>query len=128
MMVHDFPWWVSVVLAGLVYGFMRWVCPHLMQDNAVMKIIFQGMAQVPWLGGFICLIMAGLAFFHQRVVKVIESPKVSASAPEPRLAPQSPGCPLCGNDMVQRQARRGATAGRFFWGCSGYPACKGTRD
>ena len=28
--------------------------------------------------------------------------------------------------MVERTARRGSNAGNQFWGCSAYPACKGT--
>jgi restriction system protein len=36
-------------------------------------------------------------------------------------------CPLCGKPMVLRTAIRGANAGNQFWGCSAYPACKGTR-
>ncbi len=39
----------------------------------------------------------------------------------------APACPLCGKPMVQRTARRGSNAGSQFWGCSAYPACKGTR-
>jgi restriction system protein len=37
------------------------------------------------------------------------------------------GCPVCGSPMVKRQAKRGANAGAYFYGCSRYPACKGTR-
>lgn len=40
----------------------------------------------------------------------------------------APACPLCDRPMVQRTARRGSNAGNQFWGCSGYPACKGTRS
>lgn len=36
-------------------------------------------------------------------------------------------CPQCGAPMVQRTAKRGATAGEKFWGCTAYPACRGTR-
>jgi len=36
-------------------------------------------------------------------------------------------CPLCGKLMVLRTARKGGRAGSQFWGCSGYPECKGTR-
>ena len=39
----------------------------------------------------------------------------------------TPACPLCGKPMVERIARRGSNAGNSFWGCSTYPACKGTR-
>jgi four helix bundle suffix protein len=39
----------------------------------------------------------------------------------------APACPLCGKPLVVRTARKGAHAGAQFWGCSAYPACKGTR-
>lgn len=39
----------------------------------------------------------------------------------------APPCPLCGNAMVQRTARKGSLAGSRFWGCAGYPRCTGTR-
>lgn len=48
----------------------------------------------------------------------------AATAVSPALAPD---CPLCGKSMLQRTAKRGASAGNRFWGCSGYPACRGTR-
>jgi four helix bundle suffix protein len=40
----------------------------------------------------------------------------------------TPSCPVCGKGMRQRTARTGPHAGQPFWGCSSYPACKGTRD
>jgi four helix bundle suffix protein len=39
-----------------------------------------------------------------------------------------PLCPDCGRPMRQRIPRTGERAGRPFWGCTGYPACKGTRE
>jgi|WetSurMetagenome_2_1015567.scaffolds.fasta_scaffold282661_2 restriction system protein len=36
-------------------------------------------------------------------------------------------CPQCGSEMVLRTARKGANAGQQFWGCSKFPACRGTR-
>jgi len=39
----------------------------------------------------------------------------------------SPQCPNCGKAMVLRAARRGANAGSQFWGCPGFPGCRGTR-
>lgn len=35
-------------------------------------------------------------------------------------------CPKCENEMVLRTARRGAGAGRQFWGCSTFPRCQFT--
>jgi len=40
--------------------------------------------------------------------------------------PAAPSCPVCGKPLVLRTARKGSRAGSHFWGCSGYPACKGT--
>ena len=37
-------------------------------------------------------------------------------------------CSLCAKPMVRRTAKRGAHAGDEFWGCTGYPACRGTRS
>lgn len=48
---------------------------------------------------------------------------VSAAADTPSV----PGCPTCSKPMVKRTAKRGANAGEEFWGCSAYPACRGTR-
>lgn len=36
-----------------------------------------------------------------------------------------PACPRCGKPMVLRTAKSGKNAGQPFWGCSGYPQCKG---
>ena len=37
-------------------------------------------------------------------------------------------CPQCGGGMIKRTAKTGVNAGNQFWGCSSYPACKGTRN
>ncbi len=34
-------------------------------------------------------------------------------------------CPRCGAAMVERTAKRGANAGKTFWGCSRFPQCRG---
>ncbi len=40
---------------------------------------------------------------------------------------ETPACPKCGKPMRLRTAKQGSNAGSQFWGCSGYPECKGTR-
>jgi len=37
----------------------------------------------------------------------------------------APACPLCGKPMRRREARTGLHAGEPFWGCSGWPECRG---
>ena len=88
-------------------------------------------------------------FANGRNVKLIDGPKLhglirqaqGASPQRPALgataapmrekaaatAPALPTCPNCAKPMVERTAKRGANAGGKFWGCTGYPACKGVR-
>ncbi|MFC1601412.1 four helix bundle protein [Candidatus Sumerlaeota bacterium] len=40
----------------------------------------------------------------------------------------APVCPDCGKPMSRRTARSGPRAGQAFWGCSGFPDCRGTRS
>jgi len=49
------------------------------------------------------------------------------SDPTDRSDQKIPACPLCGKLMVLRTARKGRNAGAQFWGCCGYPECKGVR-
>ena len=66
----------------------------------------------------------------QARVEIDRSPARPAAAPavQPTVAPvQTSSCPSCAKPMVRRTAKRGANAGAEFWGCTGYPACRGTR-
>jgi DNA-binding helix-hairpin-helix protein with protein kinase domain len=56
-----------------------------------------------------------------------QSAPVSPQATRPAAPATSTNCPQCGSRMVLRTARRGGGRGRQFWGCSRYPACRGTR-
>lgn len=64
-----------------------------------------------------------------RIMRV-SGPVVQPSAPAATPVQPSTGhiksCPLCGNQMVARTAKRGSNVGQNFWGCRGYPACRGT--
>lgn len=55
---------------------------------------------------------------HQAVEPAVQPPPATA---------QAPSCPACSKAMVRRTAKRGANAGSEFWGCTGYPVCRGTR-
>jgi four helix bundle suffix protein len=43
------------------------------------------------------------------------------------VMPDAPACPECGKPMRRRTARQGTHAGESFWGCTGYPECRGSR-
>lgn len=41
--------------------------------------------------------------------------------------PNAPNCPDCGKVMQKRFPRNGSQNSHPFWGCTGFPACHGTR-
>ncbi|MBI5307008.1 MAG: four helix bundle protein [Planctomycetes bacterium] len=42
--------------------------------------------------------------------------------------PTDQKCPLCGKLMTLRTAKKGKNPGSQFWGCTGYPECRGVRN
>lgn len=50
-----------------------------------------------------------------------------ASAVSDPGADIAPACPQCGRAMISRLAGRGESRGLAFWGCSGFPGCRGVR-
>ncbi len=120
------PWWVGVALAVVSYfGF------HMlaMQDPApVAKDVaelgpFARTKLLHTLAVFLQYVLPA-AFLFGALGSVIKRFRVENSPP----TPSEVTCPSCGARMVMRTARRGAGAGRKFWGCSKYPACKGTQE
>ena len=59
------------------------------------------------------------------VASATATPTQSSAATS--AAGQAPACPVCDSAMTLRIAKRGVNAGSDFWGCTKYPACKGTR-
>lgn len=55
--------------------------------------------------------------------EILSSPRTVSALFVDRTIPH---CPVCGVQMVQRVAKRGATVGQRFWGCAGFPKCRGT--
>lgn len=67
-----------------------------------------------------------------QLLKLIEgllpNTKKSKHAPTQEAPTTPPACPICGETMVRRTAKRGPNTGSNFWGCSRYPNCNGTRS
>lgn len=62
-------------------------------------------------------------------VKRDRSGEVFRPAQDAEPAATATLCPKCGKPMVRRVAKRGATAGKPFWGCSDFSGgCRGTRE
>jgi restriction system protein len=131
------PYWAALVLAVISYFLLHAyatqpssivIVPGQMA-NAMIPAVLKGLATA---GQYILPILfvaaAILAWFSRS--KPTSLQKINPSS---RLAPangrsvNSVSCPLCSSEMVRREAKRGTNAGKSFWGCSKYPACKGTR-
>jgi len=71
----------------------------------------------------------------EALFKLIKRPSGTTGTASPRPvdaassnAMTTPSCPVCSKAMVKRVAKRGGSTGSAFWGCSGFPACRGTRQ
>ena len=53
-------------------------------------------------------------------------PKAAPTRPSTQTTSAEPVCPVCASQMLKRTAKKGQNAGAQFWGCSKFPACRGT--
>ena len=68
----------------------------------------------------------GGGYSEQLAAARIEKRRKDLSDPSDQTDRAAPVCPLCKGLMVLRTAKKGKNAGSHFWGCAGYPKCKGT--
>jgi restriction system protein len=61
---------------------------------------------------------------HAMIKSAYPAPNASVSRSNESV--HSLACPICNSVMIKRTAKRGATTGSQFWGCSKYPNCRGT--
>ncbi len=94
---------------------------QLIDGPALMKLLREARAAIT---------QAKQQSMAQTLNRVTETQQsMRANIPPLTTAPVNPACPACGEPMVRRVAKRGATAGNAFWGCSGYQkGCRATRD
>ena len=62
--------------------------------------------------------------FRERMTRLRIEQREALKAAEP----PPPSCPACGKPMTRRKAKTGPNAGKPFWGCTGYPACKAVQE
>jgi restriction system protein len=61
------------------------------------------------------------------LIRGVNVPANSSYATQATASSITPTCPICQSAMTKRVAKRGSNSGNEFWGCTRYPACKGTR-
>ncbi|MCL6272215.1 restriction endonuclease [Sansalvadorimonas sp. 2012CJ34-2] len=76
-------------------------------------------------------------FAHRQNIRLIDGEALSEMIPIDEVVPRAsskeakgpvPQCPKCRSIMVNRTAKKGSHRGEDFWGCSRYPACRGTLE
>ena len=68
----------------------------------------------------------GGGYSEQLAAARLEKRKQDRTEQSDRTDRAAPTCPICKGLMVPRIAKKGSNAGSQFWGCAGYPKCKGT--
>jgi restriction system protein len=104
---------------------------------AIVRELFGVMNAEGAVGGFVVasgdFTSEAKAFAKGRSIELVDARTLIVStvrvpANEPRaMVGEAPakGCPKCGKPMIRRQAKTGQNAGNYFFGCSGYPTCRG---
>ena len=116
---------------------------------AIVRELFGLMSAEHAVGGFVVasgeFTQEAKAFAEGRSIRLVDARKlrvlIATNVAAPVVPPKSeshrptgstidalPACPKCGSPMVQRVARSGTNAGKTFWGCSTFPACRGIRS
>jgi restriction system protein len=65
-----------------------------------------------------------------KIIKRANNPPSASAMPTQAIIETirvQPICLICAKSMVWRVAKKGRADCNAFWGCSGYPACRGTR-
>lgn len=135
--VSRLPWWMALLLAFVSYFALHAyaaqptavsIVPGQVA-NAMLPLLLKGLATA---GQYILPLLFSVA----AVISWIKQNKGAASRANPSrstlrsvlpVAQQPTSCPQCAGLMVLRSAKKGSNAGKSFWGCTNYPACKGTR-
>jgi restriction system protein len=131
------PWWVALILAVAAYVLLHAyanqsipvpTAPGRMMDYFIPSML-KGLATFgQYVLPMLLVIAAGLSWYKSRKVQAIHKPAAGLGLKSnPVSSQQAPNCPVCSSSMKLREAKRGANAGKSFWGCTDYPRCKGTR-
>jgi len=125
------------VLDGGFGKYARSFKTELLSEQEVARIleVIAAKRLAPGLSTHVAHVRHVRSIVEARESAVVEPPAQPAAgnsaapgaAPAATIAEDRPPlCPVCGKGMVLRTARKGGNRGRQFWGCTAYPACRGT--
>lgn len=64
-LLTDFPWWVSVCAACVVYVSIKWVAPATFASSMILRGVTEGLSAMAGLFAFLFLIPAAISFYRQ---------------------------------------------------------------
>ena len=131
------PYWAALVLAVISYFLLHSYATQPTSivivpgqiANAMIPTVLKGLATAGQYIMPILFVTAAILSWvgRSKPTSLQKVDTTSGPAPANFRSFNSPSCPLCSNEMLRREAKRGTNAGKAFWGCAKYPACKGTR-
>lgn len=147
LLIAKLPWWAGLLIAFISYLWLHSIAskpiptpvPGIqhMGDMVASQMWHTFAFFLQYIIPICSLIGAGISAYYKATNKtsnkeIKESPSrrtysQTNKSENSRQSQSTPECPQCGSAMVERTAKKGRNAGESFWGCAGYPKCKGTR-
>jgi len=146
-LIAKLPWWAGLLIALISYLWLHSVAvkpiatptPGIqhMGDVVASQMWLTFATFLQYIIPICSLIGAGVSAYY-KVTNKTSNKEIKETPPRKtyqqknasenlRQTQSTPECPQCGSAMVKRTAKKGSNAGESFWGCTGYPKCKGTR-
>jgi len=120
------PWWVSVLVAGFAFVFLRFIFPSIHFPGMAANAFTKGLSSAAPFVALVLLLPAPIAALNSWLKKKRGEDRQTFEQIPMEVPPVS-SCPKCGSDLVIRVAKKGNNPGQQFWGCSKFPQCRFTR-
>lgn len=108
--------------------------PNAQLDQFMHAMFWKGVPAIILAGIAVLVLRELLQWIDRRSIRAVRFPRNpkrndrdQKQATMNLMGDTAPLCPSCNGAMIRRRARRGSQIGKEFWGCFGYPRCRGTR-
>ena len=120
------PWWVSVLVSGFAFVFLRFIFPSIHFPGMAANAFTRGLSGVAPFVALVLLLPAPIAALNSCLKRKRGSNDKGLEKFPMEMAPAQ-SCPKCGSELVVRTAKKGNNPGQKFWGCSKFPQCRFTK-
>jgi hypothetical protein len=120
------PWWVSVLLSGMAYLFLKFIFPSITFHGMAANAFTKGLSDAAPLVSLVLLLPAPIVALNSWLKNKRRDDR-QAFEQIPMEIPPVSQCPRCGSELVIKAAKKGSNPGEKFWGCSRFPQCRFTK-